>query len=89
MKIEMTTTASGPDPNLNWNKGQVRDVCADEARYWHEAGVCNLLEPYPADAEKAVNAPVQKAVVTPPETAVKGKAEVTPVVPEWGKGEAK
>lgn len=72
MKIKMLTTSCGPDPNFNFTEGQVCDVTVDEARYWHEAGVCTLLEPYPAEAEKAVVAPVQKAIVAPPETA-KGK----------------
>lgn len=100
MKIKMLTTSCGPDPNFNFTEGQVRDVSVEEARYWDRAGVCTLLEPYPANAEKAVVAPVEKAVVTPPETAEKGNvspaAEKTATqqpasleVPTWGKGEGK
>lgn len=78
MKIKMLTTKCGPNPEENWKEGQVRNVCVDEARYWHEMGVCTLLEPYPAP-EKAVVAPAQKAVVMPPETAGKGKTASAPV----------
>lgn len=75
MKIKMKTTSCGPDPTFNFNKGQVRDVTVEEARYWHSAGVCELIDLYPADAEKAVLKAPEKAVVKPAETA---KAVVTP-----------
>jgi hypothetical protein len=98
MKIKMLTTASGSDPTYNFSEGEIRDVSPEEARYWHEAKVCTLLEPYPGDAEKPTLKPSEKAVVKTPETA-KGNAATAPVKPpvaapaapvmqntsEWGK----
>ena len=77
MKIKMNTSKCGPIVSENWTESEVREVCADEARYWHKAGVCTLLEPYPGEAEKAVVTAPERAVVKPTETA---KATVTPEV---------
>lgn len=70
MKIKMLTTSCGPDPKYNFNEGQKRNVTPEEARYWHEKGYCELLEPYPSEVEKAVIDPAEKAVVAAPEKAV-------------------
>ena len=69
MKIKMNTTSSTPDVTLNFVKNQIRDVTVEEARYWHNLGVCTLLEPYPGEAEKAVITAPEKSVIKPPETA--------------------
>jgi hypothetical protein len=91
MKIKMLTTSCGPDPKFNFNEGQKRNVSVEEARYWFEMGVCELLEPWPVEKavvaapEKAVVIPAEKAVISPPETAAKGKGKATtfgaPVAP--------
>ena len=75
MKIKMLTTKSGPVVAENWTAGEEREVCVEEARYWHAAKVCNPLEPYPGEAGKAVSAAPERAVIKPTETA---KAVVTP-----------
>lgn len=98
MKIKMLTTKCGPDPTENWLTGDERDVSVEEARYWHAANVCTPLEPYPADAQKAVVSPPQKAVAASHETAkvIVGRQAVAPpaasaedvkinLAPAWGK----
>lgn len=69
MKIKMKTTSCTPDPKLNFVKNQEREVTPEEARYWHNLGICDLLEPYPSGAEKAVISAPERAVVKPTETA--------------------
>lgn len=84
MKIKMLTTKCGPVSSENWAEGQTRDVCVEEARYWHERGICELLEPFPSGVEKAVIAPAEKATISAPERAVIKPTETArvAVVPE-------
>lgn len=91
MKIKMLKTRSGPDSENNFNEGQKREVCEEEARYWKNLGYCELLEPYPSESQKAVVAPPEKAVVKPTETAqikVSPEPVKAPVKPPAASGNA-
>ena len=65
----MKTTSCGADPKFNFNAGQIRDVSIDEARYWFDLRLCELIDEFPK-SEKAVVKPAEKAVVKPEEKAV-------------------
>lgn len=80
MKIKMLTTKCGPNSSENWAEGQKRDVSVEEAQYWHKLGICDLLEPFPSEVQKAVVAPVEVAVVSAPEKAVIKPTETAKVV---------
>ena len=81
MKIKMLTTKCGPVSSENWNEGQVRNVCVEEARYRIEVEhTAKALEPYPTDVEKTVVAPAEKATITAPERAVIKPTETAKVV---------
>ena len=66
MLIKMITTSCGPDSKFNFTKGQIRDVSTEEAKYWHERKLCELVDDF-KEPPKPSLVGVEKAVVVPSE----------------------
>lgn len=66
MKIRMLTTSCGPDSKFNFDKNQIRDVSEEEAKYWHDRKLCELIDDF-KEPPKPSSVGVEKAVVVPSE----------------------